>query len=218
MTMVQPIEQRCALCDTPNEVLVLLSAFYANPPDLDSRTPTSARWDTVCYAHRCSACGYCAAHIGQAPEGAAELIQSPAYLAQLHDATLPEEANTFLCAAMVSELAGDLAQMANQTLLAAWACDDAQMPAAAVRLRRLTLARMTQARDAGQPCAPSGVAEAMMMADVARRAGQFDAASRHAQEAAERNDDPYMARVIALERELIADGDTAAHMAPEATQ
>ncbi|WP_435011443.1 hypothetical protein P12x_002755 [Tundrisphaera lichenicola] len=91
-------------------------------PELDTRSQSRNRLDYR--IQTCPFCGYCAGPLSEAIAGAATIVASPAYKAQLKDTEFPELANRFLCYGMIEEDAGNFSAAGKARLYAAWACDD----------------------------------------------------------------------------------------------
>lgn len=76
MTTFQELDVRCAVCGEPARVVELTSTSSFGPPDLDLRPQGPARWALSLGVQRCGSCGYCAAELGKALPGAAEVVRS----------------------------------------------------------------------------------------------------------------------------------------------
>lgn len=109
--------------------------------------------------------------------------------------------------------AGDLAAAGWHALRAAWACDDAGEPDAAVRCRELAAELWRRAEEAGQGIAGDNdlAASLLIFTDVLRRAGLFDDARRACHRALSgRPPEPHRS-LLEFELELISREDSGAH-------
>ena len=181
----------CAVCGTPAP-----PPFRAPPPegapDLDGRPGEPTRSTLRRWLQRCRGCGACAPDVAALPATAAETVHSQAYQAEQS----PFRRWALLAAG--TDLEGEA------WLQAAWAAEDAGEPSADLRRRAAAAWRELSAPDA-----------VLRAADVLRRAGQFDEASERLNALTPGGDDPAAAMtapIIALERRLIAAGDTGRHL------
>lgn len=163
----------CAVCGEASEHEVVVSTYRKGFPDLDTRPPEGHRRTLPHWVQRCPSCGYCHDKIATLAPAAPRVVKRKRYRAQLEDPTLPELANRFLCRAMVEAGSGSLARAAWAHVYAVWACDDNGQAEAAIRCREKAVKAIEKALAAGQQIVnPPEVAYAIM-ADLARRAGQF---------------------------------------------
>jgi hypothetical protein len=175
MTTMREIDVRCAVCGALGRKAELTSTSSFGTPDLDLRPQGPARWALEFQVQRCDACGYCASSIGQAPPQARAVVESVVYRDVLQRSKLPKLARSFFCTALVHEASGETEASAWKFLEAAWACDDRHASAQA-RICRQRAAEMFQRTLAtGETSRPSAVVHTLV-AELWRRAGQFDEA------------------------------------------
>jgi hypothetical protein len=221
MTTTERERSRCRVCDTEGEFTYLASTNQLEPPDLDTRPGEQLRSTLRWWVQRCPACGYCAPSIAEGPAGAARVVKTRAYQALLaratpDGATTPPLAIEFLCASLVLEHTGALADAGWQALYAAWASDDAQDDETALTCREHALELFERAGTQGQPITEQPAEAHAVLADVLRRCGRFDAARARCETGlAERPDEP-ITTILQYEAALAAHGDRAAHTTAEA--
>ncbi|MHB1357417.1 MAG: hypothetical protein ACYCZF_15730 [Anaerolineae bacterium] len=221
MTSFDESTVECVICGHINDMLILTSTNSFGAPDLDSRVAGMARDTLPFQVMVCVECGHCAHNLEQLAEGAAEIVRSAAYQAQLADPGLPTLANQFLCRALIASGGGQFAFACWDALRAAWACDDEQ-PAVAIRCRELALQYWDQAQQAGQnilDLADDGSPndyQYLLRVDVHRRSGQIDQARDLCDRTLKGKLAAKLRLIMQYELVLIADGDTASHTLSEA--
>lgn len=185
----------CAACGTPCP-----PPFRPPPPelspDLDRRPGEPTRSTLAQWLCECPGCGAVAPDLSALPPGAAEILESEAYLSL---AARPPEATPFLRYAMLCA-PGDRAGV---FLQAAWMADDAGDEDAARHYRR---------EAAGHWGEPDGADSALRLVDVLRRAGMLSTAEEVAAMIAEQVPDERSQMILAYQRARIAAGDTARHL------
>lgn len=183
----------CAVCGTPAR-----PPFRAPPPelapDLDLRPGEPTRSTLPRWVATCRRCGASGPDLAALPAAAGAVVRSDAYRAL----RTPGPAMPFLRWALICREAGDSAGAAEATLQAAWALDDAGEDAAALRREAAALW--------GEPGDPES---ALRLVDVLRRAGEFAPALARADAVAE--PDENTARILAFQRERIAEADRGRH-------
>lgn len=112
---------------------------------------------------------------------------------------------------------GELTGAGWGALLAAWSLDEAGERESARLCRERALELWERAEEAGEPLAEQGpVAAHLLLAEVARRAGRFEAArSRCHRGLSGRPQEPFRS-LLEFELELITARDTSVHSASEA--
>ena len=93
--------------------------------DLDTRPPEMKRSTMRAWIQRCPSCRYCSRQAATFDDQLRLFIDGPAHRSQLADASYPELASTFICAAMLSEAIGRRDDAGWAYLHAAWTLDDA---------------------------------------------------------------------------------------------
>lgn len=182
MTTIGETRETCMICHRSSEHTVIYSTNRFGAPDLDTRPPEMMRSTMPHWIRCCPHCGYCAPEISKGPQQANEVTKSEAYQQQLKNPSFPWLANHFLCWAMIEAAGGNYPSAGMDCLHAAWACDDAHSPEAAMMSRgkaifHFQVAKASGARLGGQV----GIDEAIL-ADLLRRTGRFDEAITVCQE------------------------------------
>lgn len=218
MTTVHPIEQQCAVCGTTDKYILLTSTNSFGVPDLDTRPPEMMRSTIGLWVQRCGSCGYCAPDITKGSPALSTVIHSVPYQTQLRSPDFPELANSFLCWSLIQQDQGDFASAGWASLRAAWACDDTGDESAAVQCRLRAANLLQKARQVHQTFASQSGAEEALLADILRRAGQFDGAIQicDAGLAKESALQPVIVDILDLQKRLIRKADTACHQVREA--
>jgi len=177
VTTVHTQEVTCGLCGTTQAVTAVGSTNAFGSMDLGARPPQMRRSTVSHWLHECKDCGLVAGNLSVARASDAHIVASTAYRAELNHAGRPRLANVFVCGALLEEAGGDLVMAARRRLHSAWACDDATHTETA-RVQRLEgLALFEPARAEGQHAMKSMAGgEEMLLADSARRAGEFERA------------------------------------------
>jgi hypothetical protein len=122
---------------------------------------------------QCPGCGYCAGHLGEAPDAVADIVETARYVELREAATPCELARQFLLASFVREDAGDPADAGWFAVRAAWACDDDADPHGASTYRARAADLLRESSELGRRFAPDAGTEAAVVADLLRRSGQF---------------------------------------------
>ncbi len=219
MTDMAPVEMRCALCGHEETVHVLLSTNQFGSPDLDLRPPPMAR-DTLEYCmHQCSGCGFVSPDLTEADREARGIVKSPEYQEQLQRPENPPLANRYLARAIIQRSTKQWEQAARACVCAAWACDDEEKTdqARACRERALDDFALWMKHRDFKPTAEAEVGQSLLVIDLNRRAGRFDAASLHCQSLTGRPELKGTALAVwRFQCELIGRRDTACHTIGEA--
>jgi hypothetical protein len=178
-----------------------------------------ARATITQWVQRCPTCGYCSSSIDNGPKIARQVVRSPEYAAQLDHPDFPPLADQFLCWALIQTAAGNDAIAGRAALDAAWACDDhAELAPAADRCRRKAIASFTRAQAKDQRFARDQASEALVLADLHRRTGQFDKVEAICVEGAGKNPADVIRTAFEAERKLAQHGDRTVHTLNEASQ
>jgi hypothetical protein len=236
MTTYRSVNVTCAVCGTLSEQAQLTSTNTMGPPDLDTRPAPMQRYTLAHLIARCPACGYCATDLDEAPVEAQAVVAADTYLAQLHDATLPELANTYVCWALICEATRDYHRAGWAALNAAWVCDDAvvddiaraQRTETAYELganandigartcRRRAISLFLTAREYEQTFMQGDGAEELLLTDLYRRCGEFALAEQMARRGIAKASEDTISAVLRGQLILIGQRDTDLHTIPEA--
>ena len=211
MTTLFPQTITCAACGRENQVMVIGSTNTMGPPDLDTRPAEMARSTMGHWLQECAHCGFLSRDLRRPHQGALEILASDAYKSQRHDPSTPEAANRFLCAAMLLEKTWATAGAFWNVMAAAWCGDDAGDAAAAGRCR---LRAIDLALSSAEPISKQAGASELILADLYRRTGQFETCDELARRPVDAAD-PFIVKLLALERALAAKKDAACHSGAE---
>jgi len=201
----------CSRCGTANRLAVITSTNQVGAPDLDVRPPPMLRNTIDCWIQDCTACGYVSSDIGAAENGIDAVLASDAYraLVSMGGPGSARLTSAFRRRAMIDTAKGERDGAGDKCLFAAWVADDAGDPGTAAACRREAAAHMI-AHLAATTEAP--VEYRLRLVDVLRRAGDFPAATDHADRAAAACDgDALLGAIIAFQKKLIAARDTGRH-------
>lgn len=218
MTTLQRDQKNCGVCGNPVEVTFIGSTNEFGSKDLDLRPPEMMRSTYVYWTTRCPHCGYCAEDIAKGGRNAVKVTQSDEYQQQLHDKSMPELANTFLCESMVLDAKRQTKAAGFACLHAAWACDDDNMPDAAKSCRLKAVALFEPLMAAEKTILDDSGADFILLADLLRRAGAFDFAAAACEKGLEKSTNPNIRRIIGFQHHLCGIRDEAAHTVKEAIE
>ncbi len=213
MTTFFSEQVQCAVCGATAELQVLGSTNAIGSPDLDLRPPQMQRSTMNTWVQRCPECGFCNGRIDTASPGAAELVESAQYRAQLSDSRLPELANRFLCAAMVAA-STDNRSAARAKLHAAWVCDDNGLDDAARECRRAAVDLLADAAPMNDT--EQVTIEGAVVVDMLRRIGDFPGAAERCARLQDKTRDENLLAVLRFQSDLISAQDAACHRVEEA--
>jgi hypothetical protein len=216
MTTLFREKETCFVCGKSSEYTVLGSTNAFGSPDLDLRPPPMKRSTITHWIQRCPFCGYCAASISEGPKIAKRIVTSSDYAEQLAASTFPALANQFLCWALIQAANGEDAGAAMAALHAAWICDDERAMAKADICRRKAIAQFTNARAKGQQFAEDGAAEALLLADLYRRTGQFNQVKAICEQELARHPGDLMTSLFSAQRQLAQNQDIQRYTVEEA--
>ena len=216
MTTMYTQEKTCAVCARPAEVIVVGSSNEFGSKDLDLRPAEMLRSTYAHWTEHCSNCGYCASDISEPDEYAATVVQSDEYQAQLTDKNFPHLANIFLCEAMILKAGGHHVATGFAYLHAAWACDDDGNAPEARNCRLHSLAEFESVRASGESILGEPIADYILLADLQRRAGEFDFAAATCVEGISKSTDAKLNNIIRFQQYLSAIQDSKVHKVEEA--
>lgn len=207
MTTFQPAPTKCALCGKLSAHFELTSSNEFGHPDLDTRPPKMYRSTMDKWIKRCPHCGYCWHDLSEALPEADEVVQGGSYKLQLEDSRFSELCNSFLCASMIREAAGQIRAAGWAALHAAWVMDDVQNIKASVECRlraiHLFLLDFHEQKDIGEE---SGDYYALLV-DLHRRAQKFDDAANLVSEGLQFKLDEHLRRILEFQQQLIVQRD-----------
>lgn len=208
-------EATCTVCSAKSEQTVIGSTNAFGAPDLDLRPPEMQRSTMTFWVQECPHCGYCADDLGQPRPEAAAVVKSAAYQAQLKNPQFPPLANRFLCSMLVADKAGLHEPAIRSAHCAAWACDDANKTAESTHARTAALERLRKLKSAGKSIYDQKGTDAVLLADLARRSGDFVAAVASAREGLALAPEAIVAAVLEFEIRLAEQKDAQCHTLAE---
>ena len=213
MTTIIEEKVTCAVCGMQQTVHEMGSTSSFGAMDLDTRPPPLRRSTMHLWVHECGECGYVAPELAAAVDGAGRIVASAEYRAELKSADRVQLANRMVCRSLLDAATGDLTTAGWRRLHAAWACDDANAMDEARRQRLAALELFERARASGQRAMKSVEGgDELLLADIARRAGDFERALGLCVAGLALTKVPeFVRRILEFERALILARDTACH-------
>lgn len=202
MAKIKLVKLNCAHCGKESEQTTVYSSSSFGSMDLDTRPPMSDM--TLQYElQECPHCHFCNNTIADAtniPESF-----SPEYDALSNDNVISKAAKKYLLAAMLRAQIGDKLKAGEYYLKAAWVFDDENAQGYATDARKLAATHFRKHVDA-----TDDGDVAIMLVDVLRRAGDFNAAADLINLIGDTEDD-LLNNVLAFEKSLISKNDTSCH-------
>jgi glutathione S-transferase len=188
--------------------------------DLDTRPPEMRRSTMSHWVHECEECGYVAPELDKTGGTDAKRVATADYRQALGRNDRTRLANRFVCRALLEEAAGDLVSAGWRLLHAAWACDDAEQAEEARVQRMAALALFERGRALAQRAMKSVAGgDELLLADIARRAGEFHRALEYCAAGLALPEVPaFVTSLLMLQQELIRARDTARHTVAEAEE
>ncbi len=213
------IETECSQCGLTSLQKAITSPERSGLPDLDTRPPEDLRSSLPYWVQRCPNCGYCAPAIDRDYPLAIAVIHRPEYQTLLRKRSLPQLARSFLAWAMIQQASSEDLSAGWSALHAAWACDDAGKPAAAVQCRQQALASFERSHGRGKalPGFEDPGAEEIFLADLYRRTGQFERAIEASRKGLDKRPSLVIARTLEHEIILATGKDDGRHSLSEVT-
>lgn len=175
MTTLVKITATCAVCERPSEHTGVASTNTQDQPDLDGRPAEMQRSTLPHWIQQCPGCGYAAEEISELRDPRIrEIVTSPEFQTGRRNAAIPEGAWKFVAAAKIEEALRDFPRAFQRHLWAAWMCDDAESEKASSACRRQALLAAEAASRENVLLAEDPAHAAVLVADVARRVGEFN--------------------------------------------
>lgn len=217
MTTIFEEEVTCAVCGAKQTVQEMGSTSSFGPMDLDTRPPPLQRGTMEMWVHECVECGFVAPELEKAVQGDARVVASAGYRVEIEKAGRVRQASRFVCRSLLDESAGDLVTAGWRRLHAAWVCDDVANVGEAREQRLAALKHFERARAQGKLAMKSVVGgEQLLLADIARRAGEFSRALGFCEAGLAVAALPaFVAKLLALQRELVLARDVGGHTVAE---
>jgi hypothetical protein len=206
----------CSVCGERAQVTIMGSTNQFGYPDLDLRPPEMARSTIWMWLQECPGCGYCAEDIKEVDPEARAIVNGNAFIklresiADLHDV-----ARRFRTAAFIAGEQEDPAAAFQHTLHEAWVHDDCQDTVRASAARLNAVDHINQAhRDQIRLFDDEG-ADAAMVAELLRRAGEFTRSQEICQKALDEGCADHVQKVLEFELRLCASQDADCHTMEE---
>ena len=227
MTTMYEHSRKCAVCGAVKTYYEIGSTNSFGSPDLDLRPPQMQRGTMGEWIQQCPACGYVSGTIDQDPgKVTKKWLKSEAYTHSDEIDFMSGLADRFYKFYKISFLNENTEKAFFALLHAAWACDDCEDTANAVRCRSMAiplLDQVTEELSSGQSdpdedgCEDnSGKIDNLLLikADLLRRSGQFETllseySSRHFK-------NEIMNKVLAFQLAKAAEKDTDCYTVKEA--
>ena len=216
MTTIFKKKTTCGFCNRKSEHFIIGSTNAFGSSDLDTRPPAGMRHTINTWVQRCSYCGYCAANIEKASEGAEAIMQSQEYRLQLANDQYPELANSFLCKAILEKVKNDFPRAIWTTIHAAWACDDSGNNESAKQCRIKAVELIKNAVSRGQTISNEPGADIALTVDLLRRSGQFDEALQMIERKETEIKNTTIRKILKFHRKLISRADDRCYAIDEA--
>lgn len=220
MTTIFQDEVSCGLCGHRQTVSEIGSTNSFGAMDLDTRPPEMRRSTMSHWVHECAECGYVAPELDKTGDTDAKRVATADYRQALARSDRAKLANRFVCRALLEEAAGDLVSAGWRRLHAAWACDDAEQVEESQMQRLAALKLFERARSQGEHAMKSVAGgDELLLADIARRAGEFERASGYCAAGLALPKVPeFITSLLILQQVLVQARDTACHSVAEAEQ
>jgi hypothetical protein len=218
MTTIFQAEVSCGLCGCRQIVTEIGSTSSFGAMDLDTRPPEMRRSTMAYWVHECEECGFVAAEFGKSVATDAKRVATAEYRRELERNDRAQLGNRFVCRALLEESAGDLVSAGWRRLHAAWACDDEDQAEEARVQRLAALELFERGRAGGLPAMKSTAGgDEVLLADLARRAGQFEQALAYCAAGLALPEVPaFVNSLLMLQQDLVRARDTSCHTVAEA--
>ena len=216
MTMIDSSSERCSCCGMDVPCTAVVSTNENGPRDLDGRPAEMFRSTIEYWIRRCPKCGYCAASLDHDGDKVFNVVRSDHYQRLLaDDPATPPGAIRFRCRAYLDLMLKRPLEEFRAWLHGAWVCDDARRgDAAAFRRAAATVGRKIVGRGGSLIEPPEndtpGLSESIL-ADLLRRAGDFEAAVAMIDEAQAKATLPALRDRLDFMRLLVARRDDGAY-------
>jgi hypothetical protein len=206
----------CSVCGERAQVTIMGSTNQFGYPDLDLRPPEMARSTIWMWLQECPGCGYCAEDIKEVDPEARAIANGNAFIklresiADLHDV-----ARRFRTAAFIAAERGFPAAAFQHTLHEAWVHDDCQDDVRASAARLNAVDHINQAhRDQIRLYDDEG-ADAAMIAELLRRAGEFQRGEGICRATLDDECADHVRQILRYELELCSARDAGCHTMEE---
>jgi hypothetical protein len=219
MTTLYLTNKNCSVCGESNRYpLVDLSRKLTGVRDLDGRPSHIQRSLVYMWIQRCESCSYCAPDISLECKVDPSYLNSQQYKAIINDVSFPLTAVAFRAHSFLMMSMGLFADSAWAQLCAAWVCDDNSAPANAVVCRKEALSLFRCAQEKNQEFSQSHVEENLILIDIMRRTGDFNAAWRLCEEELVVDHPDSIWTLLEYEKILIGKKDVACHNESDADE
>ncbi len=201
----------CAVCGEEAQFSFLRSTNEMGYADLDLRPPEMARSTIDFWIRECEGCGYCAEDLEEATPEVVEIVRGEAFAAFREGlGDLDRLATRFRTAAFIAAEQGHHSAAFDHTLHEAWVHDDRRDRVRAAAARLNAVDHMHQVQSELEELFRDG-ADAVVEADLLRRAGEFERAEAVCREALDAGRNENVTEVLEFELELCAKEDADCH-------
>lgn len=211
MTKIFDNYTTCAICGHESLQKEIVSTSMFGSCDLDGRPAPPHGENIEYFVQSCPKCGYAAYDIEEADDIEEKdkriqriqvIIKEDEFQRIRQDSSQPKRRNKFLRAAYITEKLGDLKAAGWHLLSAAWICDDLKKEASAKACRLNALQIFEQCKLKGIHICDPYIYEILTLADICRRAGQFEKALVYCNEVSPVETDERLIECLKYERSL----------------
>lgn len=210
MTTEAMSARKCPICNKISRHAEIMSTNQIGACDLDTRPAEMMRSTMRAWVQECPNCGYVASKLTDRPKLAPEFFQTPNFVSCDGIPFASDLAKRFYKLYLVKREEKDARNAYWSALQAAWASDDADDDANAVKCRRLALEQL----ETLVAQAPNAVNLLVMRLDLLRRASEFDKVQELG--ASIKPEEELLAKVVAFELALAAKSDAARYTVADA--
>lgn len=208
MTTYSEQTVKCRLCNHSQTVYLLCSYSSFGAPDLDTRPAEMARSAIMSTLQVCPECGYASFDISKDVENL-EAVKN--LLAGFPESKTMSD-DFYKAGKIARQVSNNHGEAFVYYLRAAWSADDEDNPQKAKKMRSLALnEKMILLKSVKS----SAVEDFLQASDIARRAEQFDVAADLIASLDGKEMKPFIRNLVAFEKELIEQKDTACHSVSE---
>ena len=216
MTTFVEKEAVCGACGETVEVTLMGSTNRFGYPDLDLRPPEMMRSTMWMWLKECTNCGYCAEDIGEIePEEKAIVLGDSFIKLRQSIGDLDDMARRFRAAAFIAAERGFHASAFQHTLHEAWAHDDCQDTVRASAARLNAVDHINQAHRNQIRLYDEDGADAAMVAELLRRAGEFQRSEIKCRAALDDECADHVRQTLGFELDLCSVRDAGCHTMEE---
>ncbi len=170
MTMINEIDEKCAVCGKPSPQPVLLSTNSMGYPDLDLRPPEMQRSTMNTWIHECPHCGYVASDLGDEVKISKDFLNNEEYMTCDGFNFKSKLAELFYKSYLIASQSGDTLECFLSLRNCAWKCDDYE-DETAIAIRKLAIRYIDELIEKDGEDKNSLL---LIKSDFLRRSGEFE--------------------------------------------